>query len=125
MFPLTFFFNSIFKFYNPCLFQGYHDGQPPSDNYARLERMVARVVNPHLGFFGLYEGSPIPAIPCSIKPASTPKLKGLFIWSIINSSLHQLCNISLIHLMTEPCHANYVLEVFLIKIFIFQFSDYT
>ncbi|KAK3098919.1 hypothetical protein FSP39_024273 [Pinctada imbricata] len=55
--------------------QGYHDGFPPSDKYAKLERMVARVVSPHLGFFGLYEGSHIPTVRCSIKPSSSPKPK--------------------------------------------------
>lgn len=31
-----------------------HESNPPSDNYMQLERLVARVVRPYLGFDGLY-----------------------------------------------------------------------
>ncbi|XP_062601429.1 proline-rich protein 5-like isoform X1 [Saccostrea cucullata] len=53
--------------------QGIHDGFPPSENYARLERLAAKVINPYLGFFGFYEGSSKPTIESSLKP--TTKIK--------------------------------------------------
>nr|XP_022294420.1 proline-rich protein 5-like [Crassostrea virginica] len=49
--------------------QGIHDGFPPSENYARLERLAAKVINPYLGFFGFYEGSSKPTIESSLKPS--------------------------------------------------------
>nr|XP_034334164.1 proline-rich protein 5 isoform X2 [Crassostrea gigas]XP_034334165.1 proline-rich protein 5 isoform X2 [Crassostrea gigas]XP_034334166.1 proline-rich protein 5 isoform X2 [Crassostrea gigas]XP_034334167.1 proline-rich protein 5 isoform X2 [Crassostrea gigas] len=55
--------------------QGIHDGFPPSENYARLERLAAKVINPYLGFFGFYEGSSKPTIESSLKP--TTKVKHL------------------------------------------------
>lgn len=48
--------------------QSVHDGNPPTENYAKLEKLVARVISPHLGFFGLYEGSPEPVLTVDIKP---------------------------------------------------------
>ncbi|XP_060073387.1 proline-rich protein 5-like isoform X1 [Ylistrum balloti] len=47
-----------------------HDGSPPTENYARLERLAARVISPYLGFFGLYEGSSTPVVKTSLKPAT-------------------------------------------------------
>eukprot|EP00794_Sanderia_malayensis_P019915 gene19915-21862_t len=33
-----------------------HDASPPSENYLKLESLVARVVSPYIGFNGLYQG---------------------------------------------------------------------
>ncbi|XP_052088720.1 proline-rich protein 5-like isoform X1 [Mytilus californianus] len=54
--------------------QSVHDGYPPSENHLRIEKLVARCVSPYLGFFGLYEGSPVPTTEVSIRPTTNPKL---------------------------------------------------
>ena len=36
--------------------QSIHDTQHPNENFLRLERLVARVVDPYLGYCGLYTG---------------------------------------------------------------------
>lgn len=58
------------------IFKGIHDGFPPSENYARLERLAAKVINPYLGFFGFYEGSSKPTIESSLKPSRKIKHLG-------------------------------------------------
>lgn len=53
--------------------QSVHDSYPPSENHLRIEKLVARVVNPYLGFFGYYEGSSVPSTSMPVRPTTSTK----------------------------------------------------
>ncbi|XP_023212321.1 proline-rich protein 5-like isoform X2 [Centruroides sculpturatus] len=56
------------------ILQGVNDSYPPNKNKLKLESILARIINPFLGFRGLYQGGSEPVIP-SMEPAIAARRK--------------------------------------------------
>ena len=87
-------FGSVLYMYTLSLlglifFQGVCEDVPPSTQFVDLEKLVACIITPYLGFKGVYEGGPDPVIKSnrtlSIKRVKSKRQKGMSIMLVLNN----------------------------------------